>query len=395
MIAYDAVAFRRELHSAPEVGLDLPRTRRRVLEALYGLGLEITEGRDSSSIVAVLRGGTNSGRRSVLLRADMDALPVEERSALPWASRNGAMHACGHDLHTAMLIGAAHALAARRSELGGDVVFAFQAGEEALNGARIMIAEGALDAAGPLPIAALGLHVRADALPGGVFGFRDGVVTGTGTSVRADFFGRGGHGSAPHTAVDPIPALLEGLTAVQVALAREIDAFDSVVFTPGSVHAGTRRNVIPDAAHFEATLRTFDESVRQDAVRIIGRVLAGVAAAHNTRVEVLIEDGYPSVVNDTSETTFASGILTRLFGSESHERMPHAEAMTEDFSRFAQRIPAFFAFLGACPPKVDWRTAPSNHSSEAVFDDAVLSRGIAFETEWAVARLADQTEATP
>ena len=391
MSAFDPVAFRRELHSAPEVGLDLPRTRRRVLEALDGLGLEITEGRDSSSIVAVLRGGRSSGTRSVLLRADMDALPVDERSGQPWASRNGAMHACGHDLHTAMLVGAAHELAARRAELAGDVVFAFQAGEEALNGARIMIAEGALDAAGPLPVAALALHVRSNGLPGGVFGFRDGVVTGSGTSVRADFFGRGGHGSAPHTTVDPIPPLLEGLTAVQVALAREIDAFDSVVFTPGSVHAGTRRNIIPDTAYFEATLRTFDESVRLAAVRIVERVLGGVAAAHGARVEVQIDEGYPSVVNDRAETGFAGDILNRLFGTEASERMHHAEAMTEDFSRFAQRVPAFFAFLGACPPETDWRTAPSNHSSEAVFDDAVLGRGIAFETEWAIARLAAQT----
>lgn len=391
MIAFDAVAFRRELHSAPEVGLDLPHTRRRVLEALDGLGLEIAEGRDSSSIVAVLRGGTAAGTRSVLLRADMDALPVDERSDLPWASRNGAMHACGHDLHTAMLVGAAHALAGRRDEIAGDVVFAFQAGEEGLNGARIMIGEGALAAAGPLPVAALALHVRADGLPGGVFGYREGTVTGTGTSVRADFFGRGGHGSAPHTTVDPIPALLEGLTAVQVALAREIDAFDSVVFTPGSVHAGTRRNVIPDTAHFDATLRTFGETVRDTAVRIIERVLAGVAAAHGVRVEVQIDEGYPSVVNDGDETGFAAGILTRLFGPESSERMRHPEAMTEDFSRFAQRVPAFFAFLGACPPDSDWRTAPSNHSSEAVFDDAVLARGIDFETEWAIARLSAQT----
>jgi hippurate hydrolase len=223
-----------------------------------------------------------------------------------------------------------------------------------------------------------------------VFGFRDGVVTGSGTSVRADFFGRGGHGSAPHTTVDPIPPLLEGLTAVQVALAREIDAFDSVVFTPGSVHAGARRNVIPDTAYFEATLRTFDEGVRLAAVRIVERVLGGIAAAHGVRVEVQIDEGYPSVVNDTAESGFAGSILTRLFGPDSSERMPHPEAMTEDFSRFAHRVPAFFAFLGACPPETDWRTAPSNHSSEAVFDDAVISRGIAFETAWAIDRLAAQ-----
>lgn len=382
------VTLRRDLHRMPEVGLLLPRTQERVLEELDGLDLEVTTGTNASSIVAVLRGeapGLAQSRPSVLVRGDMDALPIEERTGLDFASTNGAMHACGHDLHTAMLVGAAESLASRRSELAGDVIFMFQPGEEGVNGARVMIEEGVLDASGSRPISSLALHVRSDELGHGVFGYREGAVTGEGTVVRVVFEGRGGHGSSPHSTVDPVPALLASIPAIQVAFSREIDAFSPVVFTPGVVQAGTARNVVPDQALFEATMRTFDPDTKRAASAIIRRVAEGVASAHRVTVTVDIRDGYPSVNNLPDDTQFAANVLDRL--QEPSSIMPRPEAMTEDFSRIAQQAPGFFAFLGACPPGVDPRTAPSNHSSLAVFDDAVMASGIRFETEWAIARL--------
>lgn len=381
--------LRRELHRDPEVGLELPRTQRRVLEALAPLNLPTILGTRSSSIVVVVR-GTAAGRGArpaVLLRADMDGLPLSESTGLPSASTNGAMHACGHDLHTAMLVGTALELVSRPDRLSGDVVLAFEAGEEGMNGARAMLSDGALEAAGEIPVAAFGLHVRSNALPPGVFGTRSGALTATGTTVRIDLIGRGGHGSSPHEAVDPVPALADVLTMTQVALARSVDAFRPVVFSPGVVRAGSRRNVVPESAMIDATLRTFDPETRDGALAVIERVVAGAAQAHGVQATLSVTPGYPSVVVDDSEHRFAVALVEELFGSEAHLVMPHPVAMTEDFSRIAEVIPSFFAFLGAAPVGTTWRGADANHSSGAVFDDAVIDRGIALQTAWARRRL--------
>ncbi|MFI8632661.1 M20 family metallopeptidase [Microbacterium sp. NPDC077663] len=386
MTTFDAVALRRDLHADPEIGLRLPRTVRRVRTALAPLRLEILDSRETSSFIAVIRGATTSegARRAVLLRADMDALPVVEASGEAFASATEAMHACGHDLHTAALVGAAHALAARRADLAGDVALLFQAGEEALDGARLLVEEGLLDLVGAEWVAGFALHVLSDR-PRGEIRSRAGAVTGSGTSVHAVFRGVGGHGATPHLAVDPIPALVGALGHIPVALSRGIDAHEAVVFTPGYVHAGTRRNVIPESAEFDATLRTFDPTVRERAVAIIERVCEGLAAAHGAAVDIAITQGYPSVIVDAAEHRFASAVAADVFGADLVGDAPRPAAMTEDFSRIAALMPSWFAFLGARPDGV--ADPAANHAATARFDDAVLGDAIELETRWAIERL--------
>ncbi len=391
-----SIALRRELHSHPEVGLRLPGTVALVEAALAPLGLDYFRGERSDSFAAVMRAPlpSDGGRRAVLIRADADALPIREQTGLAYASSIEAMHACGHDLHTAALVGTALELAARRDELRGDVVLLFQTGEEACDGAAILIEDGVLDAPTVDYQAALALHVRSNILPSGVFASRPGAVTGSGTSIRVEFRGLGGHGAAPHETRDPIPALVGALTAIPTALSRGISAFDPVVFTPGYVHAGNRRNIIPDTAVFDATLRTVDDRVRDRAIAIIRRVVAGVAESVGVDVEVSVKLGYPSVVTAENEHRIVAELVEDLFGPASFSAMAHADMMTEDFARVAQRIPAAFLFLGACPPEADPFAAASNHSSGAVFDDSVLARAIEFETEWAIRRLASSAPPT-
>ncbi|WP_086673118.1 peptide-methionine (S)-S-oxide reductase MsrA [Streptomyces albovinaceus] len=229
-LAPDLTALRHALHREPELGLDLPRTQAKVLAALEGLGLEITLGTALSSVTAVLRGGRPGP--AVLLRGDMDALPVQEETGLPYASvLDGRMHACGHDLHTTGLVGAARLLAARREELAGDVVFMFQPGEEGQGGAKIMIDEGVLDAAGERVVAAYALHVVSTGAPTGFAATRPGPMLAASDAVHVTVHGRGGHGSSPHSATDPVPAMCAMVTALQTLVTREIDIFDPAVVT--------------------------------------------------------------------------------------------------------------------------------------------------------------------
>lgn len=262
-IAGDIAELRHAIHREPEIGLDLPKTQAKVLDALGGLPLAITTGERLTSVTAVLRGGRPGP--TVLLRGDMDALPVKEQTGLPFESRiDGAMHACGHDLHTAMLAGAARILCARKAELGGNVIFMFQPGEEGFHGARHMIDEGVLDAAGPdKPAAAYALHVLSGTLPHGAFGVRPGPMLAAADTLRVTVTGHGGHASSPHQSADPIPAACEIVLALQTMVTRRFDVFDPVVLTVGSFHAGTTDNVIPDDAIFDATVRTFSTAARE------------------------------------------------------------------------------------------------------------------------------------
>ena len=303
-IGGDLAGLRRRIHQDPEIGLDLPRTQAKVLAALDGLPLEVTRGRTLSSVTGVLRGARPGP--TVLLRGDMDALPITERTGLPYASSvTGVMHACGHDLHTAMLVGAAQILSARQAELPGNVIFMFQPGEEGQVGARHMIGEGVLDAAGSRPVAAYALHVASAQFTQGAFATRPGSMMAAADILDVTVRGHGGHASQPHLAQDPIPAACEMVTALQTMVTRRFDVFDPVVITVGSFHAGTADNIIPDEAHFLATVRSFSAAAR-DGVRAASlRLIADLAAAHGLQAEAEFLDGYPVTVNDAAETAFA------------------------------------------------------------------------------------------
>ena len=385
-ISGDLTELRRAIHAEPEIGRHLPRTQEKVLAALDGLPLEIGRGRALSSVTAVLRGDRPGG--TVLLRGDMDALPVAERTGLPYASRvDGVMHACGHDLHTAMLAGAARLLSARRAELAGNVIFMFQPAEEIAGGAELMIAEGVLDAAGERPVAAFALHVSSSLLPLGMLASRDGAVLAAADTLEVTVHGRGGHGSQPHMAADPIPAACEIVTALQALVTRRFDVFDPVVITVGSFHAGTASNVIPDEARLAASIRSFSGQARAKVMDAAPRVVREVASAHGMSATAEFTDGYPVTVNDATEVTFAERVVADVFGDGRYLRMPNPLTGSEDFSYVLDQVPGAFLMLGACPPDVDPATAPYNHSAEAVFDDAVLADGTALLAELALRRL--------
>jgi amidohydrolase len=386
-LADGLVALRREIHREPEVGLDLPRTQRKVLAALAGLPLEITRGRALSSVTAVLRGGRPGP--AVLLRGDMDALPLTERTGLEYASAvPGVMHACGHDLHTAMLAGAARLLAARRDQLPGSVIFMFQPGEEGYAGARLMIGEGVLDAAGARPVAAYALHVTSAQFGRGVFATRPGPMMAAADVLEVTVRGRGGHASQPHLAADPIPAACEMVTALQALVTRRFDVFDPIVITVGSFHAGTADNIIPDEAAFLATVRSFSPAARDRVRAASQRLIHGIAGAHGLQAAVRYRDEYPVTVNDAAEAGFAAGAAREVFGPDRVLRQPEPLPGAEDFSFVLGEVPGAFIMMGAGPEGTDPATAPFNHAADAVFDDALLPDGAALLAELAHRRLA-------
>ena len=385
----DLIALRHALHRIPEVGLQLPKTQAMILEALDGLPLEITLGETVTSVVAVLRGGVpTAGKRPVvLLRADMDALPVEERTDLDYAADTGTMHACGHDLHMAMLVGAAHELCAQRDRLAGDVVFMFQPGEEGVDGARYMLEEGLLDVAGSRPDWVYAIHVWAALDPHGTFSTKPGTVMASSDVAKVRVVGRGGHGSTPHAAADPVPALAEITTALNTMVTRRFDVQNPVVVTVGLLQAGTIANVIPEDGRLEATLRTFDTDVRAKLLATIPEVVSGIAAAHGVTGETEIVEQYPVTVNDPAEADAVAAAVTDLFGADRHLRWEKPLAGAEDFSRLLLEAPGCFIGLSACPPELDPATAPFNHSAYARFDDGVLADGARLFTELALRKI--------
>ncbi len=391
----ELVRLRRELHAAPEIGLHLPATQRLLRTELAGLPLEISTGTGSTSITAVLRG--EHPRRpadapAVLLRADMDGLPVSEPTTLEFHSRTAeAMHACGPDLHMAMLVGAARELSARRDELMGDVVFMFQPGEEGWGGARIMMDEGVLDAAGPRVAAAFALHVFTGDPRPARFGMRPGTAMAYAAALTVDVVGRGGHGSAPHLASDPVPTAAETILALQSATTRRFDALDPVVVTIGQVRAGTARNIIPDSAKLSATVRGFSHASQDLAERVLPEVARGVAAAHGQRADVSFEREFPPLVNSAVDTQTAWDAAQHLFGPGQVEELAHPKTASEDFAEILDVVPGTFVFVDATPAA----GSEYNHSPHAVYDDAVLSDGSALHSEFAIRRLAQLCAGTP
>lgn len=380
--------IRADLHEHPEIGLDLPRTQAKVLSVLRQLPVEIRLGKGSTSVTAVLRGSASAPgeeKTVVLLRADMDALPVEEQSGWEHASRvRGVMHACGHDLHTAMLLGAAQLLADRRNRLAGDVVFMFQPGEEGWEGARTMIGEGVLDAAGKRADAAYALHVFSN-LPQRMH-TRPGPMLAGSAALLVTVRGKGGHASAPHLARDPIPVAAEMVLALRAMTTSQVDVFNPAVVTVGTLHAGTRRNIIPDTATFEATIRTFSDDTRDLIGHRAYRLLRGIADAHGVEADVEFVPERPVTMSDPAETRFVTDTIVDAVGEHWHQPLANPFTGAEDFSRVLAEVPGAFIALGALPVDLDPARAEFNHSGRAVFDDAVLPFGAALHTELALRR---------
>lgn len=388
----DLIALRRELHQIPEVGLHLPQTQARVLKALEGLPLEITLGESLTSVVGVLRGElpTEGKRPVVLLRGDMDALPVEEKTGLDYASTNGAMHACGHDLHMSIVVGAAHALSAMKDKLAGDVIFMFQPGEESVDGCRHMLEEGLLDVAGSRPDYAYAIHVWSALERKGVFTTKPGTIMASTDEARVTVTGRGTHGSTPHLGVDPVPALAQMVTATHQMVTRRHNIFDPVVVTVGMIEAGTAANVIPDSGSFRATIRAFSRQARTQVLEEFPKLVAGIAAAHGVEADFRLIEQYPVTINDPAQTDFVAQTATEMFGQDRFVLWDNPLAGAEDFSRILEQAPGCFIGLAATPDDLDPATAPFNHSPLARFDDSVVADGAALLSELTRRHLAQE-----
>ncbi|WP_245899912.1 M20 metallopeptidase family protein [Nonomuraea indica] len=378
------VALRRHLHTIPEVGLDLPRTQTAVLAALDGLPLDIRTGTACSSVVAVLTGARPGP--AVLLRADMDALPVREESGEPFAATNGNMHACGHDLHMAGLVGAARLLNEARSRLCGSVVFVFQPGEEGYDGAQVMLDEGLLESCPEPPVAAYAVHVG-PGRPGTLWTRPDVILAGM-SELTVEVRGRGGHGSAPHRAADPVPVLCEIVGALQTYVTRRHSVFDPVVLTVTRLRAGQALNVIPDTASLGATVRTLSEAASRAVRSGVTELVRSIAQAHGAQAEVRFTDRYPVTRNDPAETAFVSEVAARLLGSDRVTTRHDPLMGSEDFARVLERVPGALAFLGTTPPNLDPADAPDVHSPHARFADDTLAEHAALLARLAADRLA-------
>ncbi|MGH9105730.1 MAG: M20 metallopeptidase family protein [Acidimicrobiales bacterium] len=376
-----AVGLRRRIHARPEVGLDLPETQRAVLGSLEGLGLEVSTGVATTSVLAALEGGTPGP--TTLLRADMDALPMPEDTGLPYASTvEGAMHACGHDAHVAMLVGAAQLLARRRAEVPGRVLFMFQPGEEGHGGARVMLEEGLLDRHGPVD-RAFALHIT-PIFPSGSISTRPGTLMASADEFRTVVTGRGGHASMPHDAIDPLPVACEIVTALQSMVTREVPAFDPAVLTVARISGGTTFNVIPEHVVLEGTVRAVSATTRERVIEGLMRTGEHVGAAHRCRVESAVLPGsYPVTVNDPGTARHCLATARALLGDDHAVEMADPLMGAEDWSYVLERVPGAMAFLGAAPPGAG-QPAP-NHSNRMLIDEKAMAAGIAMHAAMACA----------
>ena len=382
----ETVTLRRELHKWPELGNHLPRTRDAVLAALQGLPLDITLHETTSGIAAMLTGDKPGD--TVLIRGDMDALPMPEDTSLEFKSNiENAMHACGHDTHTAMLVGAAKLLSARKADITGRVLFMFQPGEEGFNGATEMLNEGLLDVGTESPITgAYAIHASSN-IPGGFVGLKGGTIMASSDSMTITVKGRGGHASAPHFTLDPIPVACEIVQALQTLVTRRLDVFDPGVITVTQIHTGTTSNVIPETAMINGTIRAVSERTRSLLHDGLRRVSEGVAAAHGMEVEVDLHIGYDVTVNNEDKASFAADVATAVSGDRNVRIMDHPVMGAEDFSYVLNRVPGAMMFLGLMPEGMDIMKAAPNHSNRAIYEETQMRRGIAVYSSLALRHL--------
>ncbi len=371
------VSLRRAIHAEPELGLHTPKTRDKIRAALAHLPLEWREGPSTTGLVATLMGGAGEGR-IVLLRGDMDALPMPEETGLEFASIiPGAMHACGHDAHVAMLSGAAELLCARRETLTGEVRFMFQPGEEGWHGARFMLDDGLLGGTDrPLPDAAYALHVMPNA-PRGLIAGRAGPLMAATDQIEITIEGRGGHASMPHETLDPIPVACEIVTALQALVTRKFNAADAVVVTIAKIESGTTYNVIPDRAVMKGTMRTLSAANRTRLREGIEQLATGIAAAHGLSAKVHLEEGFPVTICDPRAVAFGSQVVRDLFGATAWREMEHPIMGAEDFSYVLEKVPGAMFFIGVSHEGEDWTRCCGIHSTRMMLDETVMPRGAA------------------
>ena len=340
----ELIATRRDLHAHPEIALKEVRTSGIVAERLRAIGFEdVRTGIGVTGVKAVLRGGKPG--KTLLLRADMDALPIEEETGLPFSSQHpGMMHACGHDGHTSMLLATARVLFSRRAEIPGTIVFCFQPAEEGGGGARLMLADGVME--DPPVDAALGLHLWSP-FPVGTVMALDGPTMSGIDVFRVKIQGRGGHGALPHTTVDALMIAAQIVTTLQALVAREVDPLSPAVVSVATLHAGgTAANIIADSATFSGTVRTFDQSASDQLAERIPALIKGVAASLRATAEVEYISGGPPLVNDPAMAALVRAVAGEIVGPSNLLSGPRIMA-SEDYALFAQQVPSTYFFVGA------------------------------------------------
>jgi len=368
----EIIRIRREIHQNPELAYEEEATAKLVADKLEALGIEVKRKVGGTGVLGTLKGARTG--RVVALRADMDALPLEEMADVAFKSKfRGVMHACGHDTHVAMLLGAAKLLAAHKNDLHGTIKFLFQPAEEhgGRGGAGPMIEDGVMN--NPKVDYVFGLHISGDQ-NSGIFGLRGGPIMAAPDTFKIQIIGKGGHGSAPHQTIDPVYIAAQIIISLQGVSGRMIDPVQPFVITIGAVHGGTKENIIPDEALLDGTIRTLDESTRKRAKAKVEKTAEGVARAFGAKAIVEFEkDAYPITVNDEKVTEQAMKILKKMPGTKTTIVKPILGG--EDFSRFLHKAPGTFYFLGTKNPAKGC-TYP-NHSSKFKVDEDVLKYGAA------------------
>jgi len=376
------VALRREIHREPELGISNPLTRDRIVAALADLPLDVTLGSgEITSVVADLECGDGP---TVLLRADTDALPMTEESGLDFSSNvAGRAHACGHDSHVAMLVGAARILCSMRDELHGTVRFMFQPGEEGGGGGRIMVDEGVLHGVD----SAYALHISPN-IPSGYLASRPGPFMASADEFEVTIRGKGGHASTPHFAVDPVTAAAHVVTSIQTMITREVPAFDPAVVTVAKVVAGTTTNVIPETALLAGTVRTISAETRALVHEILPRVITGVAEAHGTTAEFSLRKGYPVTVNNSAAVDLVAEVARKTLGESKFIELPAPVMGAEDFSYVLEKVPGAMSFLGVCPDGIaDSMSAAGCHSNKMILNENAMADGAAIHVMTALTAL--------
>jgi hippurate hydrolase len=369
------VALRRDIHREPELGFDTEKTAEKVLAALGSLPLDIETGVAKNGIVATLEGEGDGP--TVALRADMDALPILEDTGLPFASETeGKMHACGHDGHTSMLVGAAHVLSGMRDRFDGTVKFVFQPAEEGGGGGKVMVDEGVADGVSSI----FALHLW-PGLPFGKVATKAGPIMAAADAFEMEIKASGGHGAMPHLACDAIAIAAQVVTALQTIVSREVDPVEPAVLTVGEIGAGTAFNIIPDKARIGGTVRTLNADLRKKIPARMEELARGVAQGMRGDVDLDYTFSYPVTVNNEAATNLALDVAEDLFGSESVLELPNPSMGAEDFAYFLEKVPGAFIWLGI------GEEASGLHTPTFAFDEDVLLRGSALLAALAIAAL--------
>jgi amidohydrolase len=371
VLTEEMVTLRRDFHRHPELGFQEARTAGIVAERLRALGYTVRTGLGKTGVTGFLAGGKPG--KTVLLRADIDALPITEEADVPWKSENaGAMHACGHDAHTAMGLAAAAVLSRQAPTLSGNIFFVFQPAEELLVGAEAMLTDGALD--GMKPDAAFAVHIM-NRWPVGTLAVGDGAVMTSADKLFLTVAGRGGHGANPHHAIDPIVAAAQVITALQTLVSRETPPLKTAVLSLTTIHAGTAFNIIPDRVEMMGTLRCFDPKLREELLASLVRTAQGVGAALRCTVEVRNEFLTPAAINDPAVSALARSVAAEIVEAD-RIVVPDPLTGSDDVAYFWQQIPGCYAFVGSARP--DWSPAPASHNARFDIDESCLPIGAEF-----------------